>query len=256
MKHLIIQCDEGPVYLAGRLHTDASRPALVAVGGAWGLDDDLHFLIDAFPGASVLVAPFPGMGESRTRRFDVATMSRIFDEAIGHLFPETPVVTFGASAGSLVTLGLRSPRIVRHVALEPFFRTAPLWPLLKFARTTLAPDPQNAAAAAAAEALFGFTADAVMDRDYRRLLDGLQVPTDVILADLPLEPERELSGWPSLTGAEDRAGLEAHPRVTVHAGPPGSGHGLSATPGGAAAIRAVVGSALRWALAAPHPARP
>ena len=244
MDRLIVQTSCGPLYLAGRLYTDPAIPALVAMGGIWTPRDFLHDLADAFPDVSVLIVPLPGMGGSLTRTFDVATLSRSLDEGIGALLAETPVVAYGVSTGSLVTLGLKAPQVVRQVALEPFFRTGPLWAFNEKARSFLASEPDKRGAQLAAEQIFGLTATEVVDRDYRGLLDGLQTPLDVILADQPLEPVRSLDALPSLSSREDRAALAAHPRVTLHPGPPGSGHDLGLTPEGAIVVQAVLRRAL------------
>jgi hypothetical protein len=245
MDRLIVQTSCGALYLGGRLHADPATPALVAMGGIWTPRDFLHDLVDAFPDVSVIIVPLPGMGGSLTRTFDIATVTRSLDEGLAGLFRETPLVTYGVSTGCLVTLGLRSPRIARQVALEPFFRTAPLWPFHRTARDFLASEPANRGARVAAEQIFGLPeTGAVVDRDYRTLLQGLRAPVDVILGDAPLEPVRPLEHLPSLCSHEDRAALAAHPLVTVHPGPPGSGHDLGATPDGAQLVLAVLRQAL------------
>ena len=244
MDRLIVHTSYGPIYLAGRLYMDPAMPALVAMGGIWTPDDFLHELAAAFPNVSVIIAPLPGMGGSLTRTFDIATLTRALDEAIASLFPETAVVAYGVSTGSLVTLGLRGAAVRRQVALEPFFRTAPLWAFHETARPFLASEPNKWGAQLAAEQIFGLTEAGVIDRDYRHLLDGLKTPLDVILADQPLEPVRPIQGLPSLTSREDRAALGAHPCVTLHPGPPGSGHDLGATAPGAAIVQAVLRRAL------------
>ncbi len=245
MDRLIVQTSCGALYLGGRLHADPATPALVAMGGIWTPRDFLHELVDAFPDVSVVIVPLPGMGGSLTRTFDIATITRSLDEGLASLFRETPLVTYGVSTGCLVTLGLQAPQIVRQVALEPFFRTAPLWPFHVTAREFLASEPTNRGARVAADQIFGIPeAGAVVDRDYRALLQRLRTPLDVILGDLPLEPVRSLEDLPSLCSREDRAALAAHPRVTVHPGPPGSGHDLGITPDGAQLVRAVLRQAL------------
>ena len=244
MDRLIVQTNSGPLYLAGRLYTDPAIPALVAMGGIWTTYDFLHDLADVFPEVSVLVAPLPGMGGSLTRTFEIAALTRSLDEAIAGLFTRAPVVAYGVSTGSLVTLGLAAPQVVRHVALEPFFRTAPLWAFHQTARDYMASKPDNHGARQAVEQIFGLTETDLVDRDYRGLLSGLTKPLDVILGDLPLEPQRPLGGLPSLTSREDRAVLAAHPGVTVHPGPPGSGHDPTFTPEGAALVQAVLRRAL------------
>jgi hypothetical protein len=61
-----------------------------------------------------------------------------------------------------------------------------------------------AGAARAAQEIFGLTRDAVVDRDYRWLLDGLKVPVDAIVADQPREPVRPFDELPSMTSTDDR----------------------------------------------------
>lgn len=247
MNHLIVSTRHGPLYVVGRLHTDADRPALVAMGGIWTPDDYFHELVEWFPGANVLVAPLPGMGGSATFNFKPRTASLMLEEMISALLTDRRVVVLGASTGCLATLGVQAPQVVRQVAVEPFFRTAPLWPFHRTARDMLAREPGKPAAALAAREIFGLEADRVEDQDYRGLLDGLKTPLDVIVAADPLEPERPLDRWPSLTSAEDRARLAAHSLVTMHDGPPNSGHYISASDDGQALIRRIVHQALRMA---------
>jgi hypothetical protein len=252
MNHLIITTASGPLYLVGQIHTNKLHPVLLAMGGVWTPDNFLHELVDDFPGASVVVAPFPGMGGSLTGTFDIPTISRMVDEAIGTLFHGRAVVTYGVSTGCLVTLGLRSPEIFRHVAAEPFFRTTPLWPLKKTMRDFLLAAPDKAGGALAAKALFGYTpppAESQVDRDYRYVRDEISTPVDVILGDQRLEPDREMKGWPSFTSAEDRASLAANPLVTLHHGPPGSGHWVDESPAGKALVKRTLGQALLAAAA-------
>ena len=248
MNHLILATDFGPLYFVGRIHTDRRRPVLFAMGGIWTRDDDLHELVEWFPGASVIVAPLPGMGSTLTNTFEIETTIKTVDQALAALVPDRRIVAFGASTGCLVTLGLTCPQVVRHVALEPFFRTAPLWPFLKSAREMLAAAPERKGAAQAAWEIFGLRDGEVTDRDYRHLLRDVKLPVDAVLAKAPLEPERNYDGWPSLTSADDRAAMAANPLFTLHEGPPGSGHYLQGWPAGEALIKDVLHQALRKAV--------
>jgi hypothetical protein len=248
MKHLIYESELGSLYLVGRVHSDLKRPVLFAMGGIWTPDENLHEVADWFQGATVLVAPLPGMSSTLTRNFDLTAAAKVADNLLGDIVGNRNVVAFGVSTGCLVTLGMRSPQVVRHVVLEPFFRTAPLWPFLASARKMLAEAPERLGAYQAAEAIFGIKGEVTTDLDYRHLLDGLTVPVDAILGDAPLEPERAFDGWPSLTSAEDRALLAAHPQVTTHRGPPGSGHYLQGTPAGEEQVKKVLHQALRHAM--------
>jgi pimeloyl-ACP methyl ester carboxylesterase len=244
MNHLIISTERDRLYLVGRIHTDPTRPALVAMSGIWAPADQLHELVDWFPEASVLVAPLPGMGGSKTREFHVPTFTHSLEATLEALLPNRRVVLVGGSTGCLVTLGVRSSQVVRQVAVEPFFRTAPLWPFNETARRMLSQEPDRKGAQIAAWELFGLKGDDVVDRDYRALLDGLTVPLDVLVGEAPLEPARMREAWPSLTSAEDRAMLAARPGVTIHVGGPDSGHQVAYEGEGRVQFRRILADAL------------
>jgi hypothetical protein len=126
MDRLIIQTGFGPLYLTGRIHTDVRRPALLAMGGIWTPDDFLHELAETFPDHSVVIAPLPGMGGSLTRTFEVASLTRSLDEAIGWLFRDLRVVA--TSPWSRSSAPRRFGRSTRPRATS--------WPTI---RTTAAP---------------------------------------------------------------------------------------------------------------------
>ena len=153
-------------------------------------------------------------------------------------------MAFGASTSNLVTLGLRLPNICRRVALEPFFQTANLWPFIAFARNRMAQYPENHALARFLWEAFGIGADRLENRDYRSLLANITVPTDVVRGATALMPPRELEIWPSFTSADDRAALAANPLVTMHEGPPDSGHGFGSSGAGDLEIRQILYNAL------------
>lgn len=246
MNHCAVTTAHGPLYLVGRLHADR-RPALLVMGGFGGAADNHHEMVDWYPGVTVLVAPFPGTVPSTTPDWDVARMSRMVDEAVGALLTNVPVVALGVSAGCLVTLGLRAPQIVRHVAVEPFFHTARLWPLHAVLRDVLTRKQGDTAEARAAEDLFGFTLTDVVDRDFESVLEGLSTPVDVLAGSIPLEPPRTLARWPSLMGERDRELLARHPHVTMHSAPQATGHYFQEQPAGRAVLRDVAHQALRFA---------
>ena len=244
MNHLIISTEKDQLYVVGRIHTDPERPALLAMGGIWAPNDNLHELVDWFPDATVLVAPLPGMGGSVTRNFHIPTFTQSVEAAIATLLPGRRVVLLGTSTGCLVTAGVRSPQVVRHVLVEPFFRTEPLWPFTRIARKMLAAEPDRKGAYIAAWNIFGVDLERSVDRDYRGLLEGLTAPVDVLVGEAALEPERERGTAPSLTSAEDRALLAALPRATIHVGPPDSGHLVAVEGVGKAQFRKILDDAL------------
>src|SRR5689334_21683553 len=164
MNYLTLQTTHGPIFVVGRLHAVGDNPAVVAVGGAFPPPYFLHDVADWFPGLSVLVAPIPGMDATRTIDFDLARVSRALDEAIETLLPNRKIVTLAVSAGALVTLGLRHPGIVHQVVVEPFFRTAPLWPIRQEFLAAMA--DMEAGRKLAVDQIFGVGADRIEDRDY------------------------------------------------------------------------------------------
>lgn len=226
MDHLSIQTEGGPLSIVGRVHTDRTKPSLLVVRGSFPPKDHMLELPIYFRGASVLVVTLPGMvsGAYWADRPNVAGLTRGLERAVGMLLPDTPIVAFGASTGSILSLGLRLPNIRRHVVVEPFLRTKDLWPFIANSRDRLKKNPDLEPMARFFWEVFGIGADRLEDRDYGYLLEAITVPTDVVVGQLPLLPPRDLAVWPSFTSAEDRARLLANPMVTLHEGPPGSGH--------------------------------
>src|SRR4051794_403995 len=118
MDSLIFQTDSCSTGLVGRIHTDRRRPALLIVGGSFAPQGYMHEYVEAFAGASVLVADFPGI-RTPWDSPSVEQIRRSFDQLLVDLLPGRPTVVCGASTGCLVSLGLRAPTIRRQVAIEP-----------------------------------------------------------------------------------------------------------------------------------------
>jgi hypothetical protein len=244
MDFLTIQTSAGPLGFVGRIHTDRRRPALLAVNGSFPPKTYLHDLIDDFAGANVLIANLPGMLGVPWSSANAAELTRGLEEAVRLLLGDLPLVAFGASTGNLLSFGLRLPTICRRVALEPFFQTENLWPFIAHCRDRMARKPGAEGLARFLWTFFGIGPDSLENRDYRHLLDGITVKTDVLVGGLPLLPEREVDNWPSFCSAEDRELLHANPLVTVHSGPPGVGHRFGSLPPSDAYVRRVLHAAL------------
>jgi hypothetical protein len=247
MNRLIVQTSFGPLHVVGRLHADRRRPALLAIGGAFPPDDFLHDLVDKHASANVVVGTLPGMLSPSFDFHRPADYAAAFDELIGALLPMQPVVAYGVSTGCLVTLGMRAPNIVRQIAQEPFLNTCDLWPFIDNSKGRLARNPGNKVLADFLDTMFGYTADRTDNVDYEHLARDVRVPTDVIVAALPLLPERELPLWPSLTSAHDRDVLRANPLVRLHEGPDGTGHNIVLGPEGERFVHQIRSEALRSA---------
>lgn len=253
MKELIFETDQGGFGFVGRLHGGAPRPALLAITGAFPPEGHLHELVDRFAGVNVLVGQF-----SLIRREPIPTLDRFhaeLDRFAARMFGEVPLVTLGVSTGCLFTLGMQAPNLFRHVALEPFFSTADLWPFIANSRERLERKKGDAGIERFLRELFGITREGVVNRDYRRLISGLAAPTAVIAADMPLLPERETAIWPSFLSEPERALLRASGKVVFHDGPPGSGHDLEGSPAGRQLIDRVLSATLREAASATPRAR-
>jgi hypothetical protein len=252
MNRLIVQTSFGPLHVVGRLYATFRRPALLAIGGAFPPEDFLHDLVDKHPGASVIVGTIPGMRSPSFEVHSPANYSAAFDELIGGLLPTLPVVAYGVSTGCLVTLGLRAPNVVRQIAQEPFLNTRDLWPFIANSQDRLARNPDAKAMADFFEAVFGIRSDWTDNVDYEHLARDVRVPTDVIVAELPLLPERALPLWPSLTSVRDRDVLCANPVVRLHEGPAGTGHHIVLRPEGERFVHQIRLEALRTAVSAPQ----
>jgi len=253
MDHLIFQSAGGPLGVVGRIHPD-SRAALLIVDGAFPPPGHLHDLVLQFAGVSVLVVNIPGMAGVPWAKATVAGLTQGLSEVVRLFLPKAPLVAFGSSTGNLLTLGLTLPNICRRVAYEPFFETADLWPFIANSRDRLALNLPKARTGHHAFLehyfweFFGIGADRLENRDYRGLLGNITVPTDVLVAQLPLLPPRKLDRWPSFTSEKDRALLASNPLVTLHEGPEDSGHGyVSGVPTGEP-LKQVLHAALRHAV--------
>ena len=123
---------------------------------------------------------------------------------IAALFAGRPVVALGVSAGALVALALRSPQVVRVIAVEPFFSTEKLWPLVHTVRKMLANNPRDATMRRWVEAIYGYGPETLMDRDYGWVLGRTDRPVEAIVGSDPLYPVRNFWDMPSLTDDIDR----------------------------------------------------
>lgn len=220
-------------------------PALFCVRGVWAPITYLLELFEHFPDVDIVICDLPGMWTSPPPVADPEHFGRAFDEVLGQLLAGRDVVAFGVSTGALGTLALTRPEVRGHVVMEPFLRTANLWPLVDDMRRRIQQYPEKALLRRFIHDLFGYSLEAVEERDYRRLLQGVRAPVRAVYGDFPLEPRRPLPRWPSLSDETTRAALAALPGARAYAGPPQTGHHVTREDGG----WAVLLEALREALA-------
>lgn len=248
MDSLHVVTSHGPLSLIGRLHV-TGRPTLLIVGGAFAPTGFKHDVADKYLGANVLVGRLPGIDAPWLHDQTLETLTAAFDEVLQRLVPGSPVVAHGVSTGCLVTMGLKSSNVFHHILEEPFLSTGGLWPIVEHFRDHLTNNPGNQKLRKFLWNFFGLSETEFEGRSYDHLLDDLKAPVDVIVGSLPLEPERTMDGWPSLTGSYDRERLLAHRLVTFCVAGGESGHGFGLTAPGRKELAAITLKALYAAAA-------
>lgn len=246
MDFLSVLTSAGHIGFRGRIHTGPARPSLLMVAGAFPRSDQHQEMINWFREFNVVIARLPGMGVPASQA-DAAQITIGLQEASSFLLRDWPLVVCGGSASGLVTIPLQGSNIRHKVILDPFLTTEPLWPLLNFIRGLLERDPGNEHLRRYAWSMFGLSTEGFENRDYRSIVDALNVPTDVVVGGMALQPERALNQFPSLTSIEDRAILSAHPLVTMHEGPPEVGHDLWSNEASSQTIKELLRAALESA---------
>jgi hypothetical protein len=243
MDLLEIETSAGVFGLVGRVSAAQAKPCLLMVAGAFPTPDAHHELVSAFKDANVLIVRLPGWGVPLS---DASARQLTFglQEAMTLLFRDLPIVVCGLSASAMVTLPLKAPNIHRKVILEPFLRTARLWPLINHARRVMAKHPEDSPLQQYLWNILGIGGTTLEDRDYRYVVEDIDVPTAVVVGGLPLMPERDLPLFPSLTSEEDRDLLRAHPLVTLFEGPAEAGHNLWIDPAASRTIHGLLGDYL------------
>jgi hypothetical protein len=199
------------------------KPVVLAIGGSLSPIDDLKALLGRLGIlADACLMRMPGSEAPPLSSLAVADISLAVEELVEAVFPGRPVVLLGASIGAVVALGVRAANVARIVAVEPPLLTAGLWPIVGPLRDVLG-RTQDPLIHALAFETYGVGLRELPGRNYLPLLEGLDAPTDVILAETPLEPERPVDRFPSLVSEEARRRLAANPRVRLHLAK-GAGH--------------------------------
>lgn len=154
----------------------------------------------------------------------MAATSRMVDELAQTTFAGRRMVVMGVSIGAVAAMGVRAANIERVVAVEPPLVTGKLWPLIGPLRSFLERTQVVEAAAFAFEA-YGMDLARAESRDYRGVLEGLTRPTDVVVGEIPLAPERTEPRIPSFVDLEERRLLGGHVGVRLHV-VAGTGHNV------------------------------
>ena len=118
-----------------------------------------------------------------------------------------------------MALGLKTAGLRRLLVVEPPLQPHRAWPFLLFREQT----PPGGEAFV--WNVLGVSPTAQARRDYTLLLDGLTVPTLVLLGEVALGEPRTFQEMPSLVDEDSRERLRSHPRVEVRT-IPAVGHNI------------------------------
>ena len=209
----------GDVWMWGR---DTGKPILLVVTGAFaefGVYDRLQLVL---PGFDVLRTHLPGNHSPPLIDTSVGVMGRALGLAMDARFADRPFVAIGVSTGAVAAMAMTSPGLKALLLIEPFLRTAHIWPF----GDMLEPHPEPWQREFLWKVL-GVREGERAERDYSGLVASLRVPGLVLLGAEPLEPPRRLAMLPSFVGEADRAVLRAQPLLRVTEAP-GTGHNVAA----------------------------
>ncbi len=201
------------------------RPMVFAIPGMLSTTDNFIALGDSFGLlADLCLMRLPIAMATRLADGSLGALSQMVGGLIEELFPGRPVLLLGMSSGALIALGVRAANLARIIAIEPPLVTGELWPITTQLDDYLRGTKDPATTAFALETL-GVGEDRIARHDHLGLLNGLNVPVDVLLGEEPLRPERKVARFPSLVGEPERRALAAQPGVRLHI-VPGTGHNV------------------------------
>jgi pimeloyl-ACP methyl ester carboxylesterase len=209
----------GDIWMWGR---DTGKPIALVITGAFAdfeIYDRLQLVLPQF---DVLRTHLPGNHSPALAETSIAAMSGAISEALTSRFAGRSMVTLGFSTGALVAMGVAAPGLKALLLVEPFLRTAHVWPF-----RGMVEDHRSAEQQTFLWNVLGVRDGEAEQRDYRHLARGLGVPGHVLLGGIPLVPRRPLPNLPSLVDEEDRATLRAQPLLNLTE-VPGAGHNVAA----------------------------
>jgi hypothetical protein len=228
------------------------RPLVFAIPGFLSTTDNLIKLGESLGLlADLCLMRLPSNRSAALSTTAPADLARMVSGLIEEMFPGRPVVLLGESSGALIALGVRSSNLARVIAIEPPLATGNLWPIVGPLRKYLG-DLCDPMASAFVFDTLGLDEARSETRSQLGLLDGLNVPVDVVLGKEPLQPLREVARFPSLVDLAERQVLAATPGVRLHI-LPGTGHNVLGQ--AFRATREIVLEGCRRASAMPGPDR-
>lgn len=205
----------GPIWLRSReAFASSARAALVVISGAYAHRDSMTPITHELSNVDVYFGHVPGNHCPQTITSSVGVFSAAYSHAIDSV--HRSVVLLGVSLGATISLGVRSRNVSRNVLLEPILTTSELWPLHRDFSHALRSDRDGKISREFMWNVFGVGPDIVEDRDYRPILGGLSVESDVLVGATPLGLPRPTTLTPSLVSHRTLDALSQHDLVHMH----------------------------------------
>jgi len=205
----------GDIWLWGETEAfSGSKPLVFAILGAFNVEQRWpDHIPQRLANVSVVTAQLPGNHCPLPSSHSVEAYAEAFSAVLATM--GRPAIVLGASIGGLAAFAMHGPNLRGIVALDPPLHTAGLWPLVGPFRQMLIDSNHEPRLTEFLWNVFGVGADRLEERDYSGLLEGLSVPTVVIVGEEPLQPVRELTMLPGLVEERDRLAYRRHPLVQL-----------------------------------------
>lgn len=194
----------------------STKPIVLAIPGILAPVEEIAKLGEGFGIlATLAIVRLPSASDAALSDGSLDALSRAVGEVIETVFAGRRVVLLGVSIGAVAALGVRASNLARVVAVEPTLASGKLWPLLDPLRAHLR-QTADAVSKAFVFEMFGIDGFHAVSRDHGAVLDGVEVPVEVVLGETPLAPERPLARFPSFVAEEERRMLGDRPGVKLH----------------------------------------
>ena len=168
--------------------------------------------------ADVFVLHFPGQHSPKLKTSSIRTFADAIAEVIESALRSRPLVLAGIKTGALVALAVRSSAIGHLVVVEPPIFTAKAWRHMPDLRDFYRANPQHRPLI---EELYGRSA--TLARNHSQSLNGLEVPTDVLVGGVLEAVPGRSDFLPSFVDMAARKLLAEQAYIRLHVAP-NSGH--------------------------------
>lgn len=214
----MIPVHQGEIACYVALTAKVALPVVVLLHGAARNSGVLaHWAARLADVANVVLVDLPGHGRSgASGAASVEAMAEILDEALRKILRGQRALLVGESLGGTVALAIAGRRhmaddgggpIHAVFAADPPLTTGKLWQVQGTFRRFLTDDSQPFLARLA-EAVFGMSAQGIVERVYYPLVGALDIPAVIATGDIPLHPARRVEGVACLVDAVDAFVLE------------------------------------------------